>query len=85
MNGLHLCETAIHKQLRSRDVAAVVGSEKHHGLRDLVGFTEPAERNIVGKHLQALLARSRGSHQSIQSGRLNGAWAHHVHANAANF
>ena len=35
--GLHLCEAAIHKQLRSRDVAAVVGCEKHHGLRDLIG------------------------------------------------
>jgi len=31
-NGLHLCETAIHEQFRSRDVAAVVGREKHHGL-----------------------------------------------------
>jgi hypothetical protein len=71
------------KQFRSGDVAAVVGCEKHHGLRDLIGFTEPAERNTVGKHLQALLARSCGSHQVIQSGRLDGAWAHCVHANAA--
>jgi hypothetical protein len=34
---LHLCEPAVHKQFRSRDVAAVVGREKHHRLRDLVG------------------------------------------------
>ena len=56
MNDLHLCDAAIHKQFRSRDVAAVVGCEKHHGLGDLIGSTEPAERNTVGNHLQALLA-----------------------------
>src|SRR5438874_9876912 len=56
-NGLHLCEAAIHKQFRSRDVAAVVGCNKHHGLCDLSGCTEPAERNHGGNHLLALLAR----------------------------
>ena len=55
INGLHLRESAIHKQFRSRDVAAVVGGEKHHGLGDLIGCTEPAERNAAGNHLQALL------------------------------
>jgi len=83
MHGLHLCHAAIHKQCRSRDVAAVVGGEKHHGLRDLMWCTEPAERHTVGKHLPVLLARSCGSHQVMQSGRLDGAWAHGVHANAA--
>src|SRR5256885_6699659 len=39
LNGLHLCEAAIHKQFRSRDVAAVVRCEKHHGLGDLIGCT----------------------------------------------
>src|ERR1700730_16424611 len=53
---LYLCETAIHKQFRSRDVAAVIGCEKHHGLGDLVGCAKPAERNGVGNHLRALLA-----------------------------
>jgi hypothetical protein len=57
INRLHLCHAAIHKQFRSCDVAAVVGCEKHHGLCDLIGCTEPAERNNVGNHLQALLAR----------------------------
>ena len=57
INGLHLCETAIHKQFCSRDVAAVAGCEKHHGLGDLIGCAEPAERNTVGNHRQALLAR----------------------------
>src|SRR5258708_7528228 len=47
--GLQLCETGTHKQFLSRDLATVVGCEKHHGLRDLIGCTEPAERNIVGK------------------------------------
>src|SRR5438876_11291944 len=83
LNGLHLCEAAIHKQFRSRDVAAVVGGEKHHGLGDLIGCTAPAERNTGGQHLPALPARSCGSQQVIQSGRLDEAWAHCVHANAA--
>jgi hypothetical protein len=56
-DGLHLCETAIDKQFRSRDVAAVVGCEKHDRLGDLVGRAEPSERDTVGNHLQALLAR----------------------------
>jgi hypothetical protein len=41
LSGLHLGEAAIHKQLRSRDETAVVGREKHHGLRDLIGPPEP--------------------------------------------
>jgi hypothetical protein len=49
INGLHLCEAAIHKQFRACDVAAVGGCEKHHGLRDLIGRTEPAERHTAGK------------------------------------
>ena len=52
-----LRKTAIHKQFRSSDVAAVVGCEKHHRLGDLIGCTKPAERNTGGNHLQALLAR----------------------------
>src|SRR5262245_23874031 len=34
LNGLHLCEAAVHEQFRARDVAAVVGSEEDHGLGD---------------------------------------------------
>src|SRR5215813_10940009 len=33
--SLHLREAAIHEQLRSRDVAAVVGGKKHYRFRDL--------------------------------------------------
>jgi hypothetical protein len=57
INGLHLREAAIHEQFRSRDVAAVVGCQKHHGLGDVIERTESAERNSVVNHLQALLAR----------------------------
>ena len=62
-NGLHLHlrKAAIHEQFRSRDVAAVIGREKHHSFRNLIGGTEPAERNCAANHLQALLARFRGS------------------------
>src|SRR2546429_8056669 len=56
-NGLHLCEAAIHKQFRSRDVAAVVGCKKHHGLCDLSGCTEPAERNQDRKSTRLLQSR----------------------------
>src|SRR5208282_2662992 len=45
--GLHLREAAIHKQFNSGDVAAVVGRKKHHGFRDLAGFSEPAQRNCA--------------------------------------
>jgi len=48
INGLHLRHAAIHEQFRSRDVTAVVGCEKHHGPGDLIGYTEPAERNSGG-------------------------------------
>src|SRR5215469_12157420 len=44
VRGLHLCEAAVHRQFRSRDVAAVVGCEKDHGLGDFIGRAEPAER-----------------------------------------
>src|SRR5262245_64739506 len=58
--GLHLCEAAVHKQFRARDVARVVGGEKQHGLRDLIGCTAPAQRNTVRNHLEELLAREIG-------------------------
>src|SRR5206468_10305580 len=83
INGLRLCGAAIHIEFYSRDVAAVVGGEKHHGLGNLIGCTEPAERSSVGNHLLALLTRFRGSQQVTQPGRVDGAWAHGVDANAA--
>src|SRR2546422_3051989 len=44
-NALHLGEAAIHEQFRSRDVAADVGGEEHHGLRDLVRRAEPDRKS----------------------------------------
>src|SRR5260221_3574346 len=79
VNGLHLCETAIHEQFRSRDVAAVVGCEKHHSLRDLVGCAEPAERNSLGNGIHALFRRFYGT----PWGRVDKSWAYRVHANTA--
>ena len=81
INGLHLCEAAIHKQFRACDVAAVVGCEKHHGLRDLIGYTEPAERKTAGNGLHAFLGRFYG----MPWGRVGKAWAHCVYANTAIF
>jgi hypothetical protein len=83
INGLHLCDAAIDKQFRSRDVAAVVGCEKYHRLRDLIGCAEPPERNAVRDHFLALFADFSGGQQVTQSGRIDGARARRVHANAA--
>jgi len=83
INSLHLSEAAVHEQFRSRDITAVFGCEKHNGFRDLIGRTQPAERNGVTNRLQALLARFRGSQQVTKSRGVDGAWAHRVHANTA--
>ena len=40
----HLCETAIYKQFRSRDVAAVVGCKKHDGFGSLIRSSEPSSQ-----------------------------------------
>src|SRR3989475_11095740 len=52
---LHLCETALHEQLRCREIAAVIGRKKHDDLRDLLGRTEPAEGHNAGKRHHGLL------------------------------
>ena len=80
INGLHLCEAAIHEQFRSRDVAAVVGGEKHHGLGDLIGCAEPAERHTCW-HWSSL--RSSRPFYGMPWGCVGIARAHRVDANAA--
>src|SRR5258706_9424520 len=77
--GLHLCEAAIHIQFRSRDVAAVVGGEKYHSLRDLIGGPEPAEGNTAGNDVHVFLGRF----YRTPWGRVDITWAHRVHADAA--
>src|SRR5882724_7129014 len=59
-HALDLGETAIYKQFRSCDVAAVIGGEKDHGLRDLIGCAEPAERNAGGNILHELVGPFHG-------------------------
>jgi hypothetical protein len=39
---LHLRESTIHEQFGSRDVATIVGCEKHDGLSRLIGRSEPS-------------------------------------------
>ena len=53
---LHLRESTIHEQFDSRDVAAIVGCEKHDGFSSLIGRSEPSERNGLGDHSFAFLA-----------------------------
>src|SRR6266446_1159805 len=77
--GLHLGEAAIHEQFGSRDVAAVVGCEKHHGLGDLLWRAGPADRNTARRHLQVLLGRFG----DMPRGCVDEARAHGVDANAA--
>jgi hypothetical protein len=79
LQALDLGETAIYKQFRSRDVVAVFGCEKDHGSCDLIGCTEPAERNAGGNILHELV----GPFYGMPWGRAGIAWAHGVHANAA--
>src|SRR5215831_21079175 len=81
---LDLCVAAIHKQFCARHVAAVIGREKHHGLRDVIGCPEAAERNGLGNHALLLLG-SGGSQQAIQSWRVDVSRTHGIHADAAIF
>ena len=53
---LHLSKAPVDEQLRARDIAAVVGSEKYDCLRNLARRSEPAKRNGTGNHFRALLA-----------------------------
>src|SRR6266404_5748881 len=76
----HLCEAAIHEQFRSRDVARVVGREKHHGPRDLIGRAKSAQRNTAGNEFHAFLGPSYG----VPWGGVGIARAHRVHANSAS-
>src|SRR5258707_5759882 len=75
---LHLGEAAIREQFCSRNIAAVVGGEKHDSFRDLVGRSEPAERNHAFDHGAALLVRLGGIQQVGQSGGIDPAWAYGV-------
>src|SRR5580704_4133113 len=56
IGSLDLREAAIHEQLRSCDEAAVVRCQKHDGLGNLIGLTEPAERDCGRNGFQAFCA-----------------------------
>ena len=64
-------------------LAAVVRCEEHHGPDDLIGCTQPAERDRARDRLPALQSSFRRSQQVIQSGCVSGAGAHCVDADAA--
>ena len=68
MNGLHLCNAAIHKQFRSRDVAAVVGGEKHHGLGDLMGFPSLPSGTVLKSICQRCSSASAEAIRSFSPG-----------------
>jgi hypothetical protein len=75
IDGLHLCDAAIYKQFRSRDVAGIVGREKDRGLHDFIRCTEPAERTRVKIIFLRCSPVSEEASRSPQSGRVDGAWA----------
>src|SRR5258706_758619 len=79
---LHLCDSAIHEQLDSRDVAAVVGGEERHGLCDLVRSTEATEWHRGGDHLRALLPCLGGGEQLVESRRIDWTGTHRIHPDA---
>ena len=78
-------QTTIHKQFGSGDVAAVILRQKHHGFADLIGFTESAQRGVIGYQLLAFEAHIRRSQKVAQSWRVYRARAHSIHANVAIF
>src|SRR6267142_2407360 len=75
---LHLCDPAIHKQFRSRDVAAVVGREKQRGLRDLIGGSKSAERDTAGDCLHDLI----GTFYRTPRRRVRITWTYRIYPNA---
>src|SRR5882724_247275 len=79
---LHLCDSSIHEQLDSRDVAAV-GGEERHGLCDLVRATEATEWHSGGDRLRALLPCLGGGEQLVESRRIDGTGTHRIHPDAA--
>ena len=78
-----LRESSVHEQLDSRDVAGVVGGEKHGCLGDLFGRSKPAERSGSCDELSALIAHLRRGQKIGQARRLNGFRTDRVHANLA--
>src|SRR4029077_3216275 len=80
-----LREPPIDEQFRSRNIAAVVGCEKQHSLRDLIRRAEAADWHSIRKHFSALLTCFRRSQQLIEPRRVDRPRAHRVHANAAIF
>ena len=47
INDLYLCDTAVHKQFDSGDVATIVGREKDYGLGDLIRLTKLLPRGTM--------------------------------------
>src|SRR6516164_6017237 len=64
-----LRESSVHEQLDSRDVAGVVGGEKHGCPGDLFGRSKPAERSGSCDELSALIAHLRRGQKIGQAGR----------------
>jgi len=61
MASSDLCDAAIDEQLRSGDVAAVIGGEKHDGLRDFVRCSKPPtpeeeDRRRISRERKTLIA-----------------------------
>jgi hypothetical protein len=57
LTEVRLREATIHKQFRSRDIAGIVGCEKHPRPGELIRLSNSAERNNGPNHPQTLLPR----------------------------
>jgi len=66
-----------------RAVMSLLSSEARNTTALAISGGPSCRAHTGGQHLPALLARSCGSHQVMQAGRVDGAWAHGVDANAA--
>ena len=62
INGLHLCEAAIHKQLGSRDVAAVVGMREGASLLKNIYYESAYKLHILDEILRYTQVRLEKVH-----------------------
>src|SRR3984893_409849 len=76
-------KTAVHKNFRPGDIAALIRCEKHHSLGYFIRPAKPAERDRAGDHLAPLLACFGRCKQITQAGRVDGARADRIDSNCA--
>src|ERR1700740_2699734 len=78
-----LRKTAVHKNFRPGDIAALIRCEKNHSLGYFIRPAKPAEWDRARDHLAPLLTCFTRCEQIIQAGRVDGARADRIDSNSA--